>query len=245
MLLAGIISQNTCFLERPNSSLGWEKSRAASDDLSVPWVDEQEAEKSWTFVFTEDCWDKKSTVSTAMQNTPSHPILGSHNDWAQHYSISPPCAGGCMWPGKPKPEQLDAVWQPLVYPEHLQYASRRALTTQELCTTLWAQIPLKQNPASSWFLLFYLLHRELSWKMSSNCKWLAGGPSVSITSTRCVLLPALQHPPAAPNTGEPSPSSHLRQWCQHSNIADGLVCMCTNKKKISVIFSLTMLAWPY
>lgn len=36
MLLAGIISRDACFLEKPDSSLGWEKPRATSADLSVP-----------------------------------------------------------------------------------------------------------------------------------------------------------------------------------------------------------------
>lgn len=102
------------------------------------------------------------------------------------------------------------------------------LTTQELCSTLRAQIPLKQNPVSSGFLLFYLLHRELSWKMSSNCKWLAGEPSISINSTVLTTLGVPRRQPCnihqllqmqegllvAPTCGDDaSTATLLKVWC--------------------------------
>lgn len=94
---------------------------------------------------------KKNTVSTAMQ-TPlpikfQAPIMTEHSTTAFPHHVL--VAARDQANRNPSSWMLCDSSQPLVYPEHLQYVSRRTLTTQELCTTLWAQIPLEQNPASS------------------------------------------------------------------------------------------------
>jgi len=84
-------------------------------------------------------------------------------------------------------------------------------------------------------LLFYLSHEELPWKM--NCKSLSGELTTSISSavfdtTQRASPPALQYPAAAPNAGEPSPSSHQQRRCQRGSFADNLVHVYTNQKRI-------------
>ena len=98
-------------------------------------------------------------------------------------------------------------------------------------------------------LLFYLLHQELPWKMSCNCRSLGGELVTSISNavfdtTQRASLPALRCPPAAPNAGEPSPSSHQQQQSQHGNFAGN--CACVHKPEENLmVFSVTVLALPY
>lgn len=107
------------------------------------------------------------------------------------------------------------VWL-LLYPKHLQHASRRAWPPGSCAVSCelksqWSSLLCTAHPS-------VLPHQELPWKLS--CDYSAE-PSTSISiaefgTIQHALPPALQCPEAAPNAGEPSPGSHQQQWCQHS-----------------------------
>lgn len=108
--------------------------------------------------------------------------------------------------------------------------------------------PIETKCCVQLILLFYLLHQELPRKMSCICKSLGGELATTISSAEFVTtqrasLPALQCPPAAPNAGEPSPSSHHQRWSQH-NFTDNCACMHKPEENLMKFF-IIVLALPY
>lgn len=97
--------------------------------------------------------------------------------------------------------------------------------------------PIEAECCVQLILLFYLLHRELPWKVSCNCKSLGGELATSMSSavfdtTQRASLPALQRPTAAPNAGKLSRSSRQQWQCHHGNFTDNLMHVCTNQKTV-------------